>query len=178
MRSKPPTALLRCLIASAVVLCAALPARADVVDLSEGGDRRSGGRPATFVLKAEGGSVYSPYGYIGGALSYYNEAAESELEAGLGGGFPGLQLGLSIRKLFGDTGDYFVFELGLAGNTKVARGQDPLDPTRGTHVWTNLGIGYEHRAGFFAFDVTGGATFISFTQTPGAWIHGGVGIGF
>ena len=177
LRRAPP-ARLRALAAAAVVLCAASPARADVVDLSEGGSRRDTAGPATFILKAEGGSTYSPYGYAGGALSYYNDFTQSELEVGAGGGFPGLQLGVSIRKLFGDQGDYFVFEISIAGNTKQVRGQDPLNPTQGTHVWSNLGIGFEHRAGIFSIGVSGGGTFISFTQTPGAYVHGGVGIGF
>ncbi len=102
----------------------------------------------------------------------------AELEAGAGAGFPGVQLGVSARKLFGDLGEFFVFELSLAGNAKVSRGTNPLDPTKGTHVWTNLGIGFEHRAGLFSLGLTGGAAFLSFSQTPAAYVHGGIGLGF
>jgi hypothetical protein len=148
-----------------------------VVDLS-GGARRSSGRPGVLVVKAEGGGTYAPFGYLGGAISYLSEGALLELEAGAGAGFPGVQLGVSVRKLFGDLGEFFVFELSLAGNPKVSRGTNPLDPTKGTHVWTNLGIGFEHRAGLFSLGLAGGAAFLSFSQTPAAYVHGGIGLGF
>jgi hypothetical protein len=156
---------------------AATPTHADVVDLTSGA-RRSSGRPGALVIKAEGGSAYAPFGYLGGAISYLNEGALLELEAGAGAGFPGVQAGLSVRKLFGEVGEFFLFELSVAGNSKVSRGTNPLDPTKGTHVWTNLGIGFEHRAGLFSLGLSGGASFLSFSQTPAAYVHGGIGLAF
>jgi hypothetical protein len=156
---------------------ASVPSRADVVDLSSGA-RRSSGRPGALVIKGEGGSAYAPFGYVGGAISYLNEAALVEIEAGAGAGLPGVQAGVSLRKLFGDLGEYFLVELSVAGNSKVSRGTNPLDPTKGTQVWTNLGIGFEHRAGLFSLGLSGGASFFSFSQTPAAYVHGGIGLAF
>jgi hypothetical protein len=166
---------LACALAAAFVPFAA---RADVVDLSQGGRRGGNDRPPAFVLKLDGGTDTAPFGRVGGVLSYLNEAALTEIEAGVGAGFPGTQLGLSVRKLFGEGGDYFVVELSLAGNTKTVRGRDVLNPAKGSHVWSNLGLGFEHRLGVYSFGITGGATFISFSQTPQAFAHAALGFGF
>jgi hypothetical protein len=167
-------------LASALALCACLlaarPAHADEEDLSPT-SRRSSQIPAVLIVRAEGGSNFSPYGNAGACLSYYNDTTDSELEVGAGAGFPGLQLGLGIRKLLGDHGDFFVSELSLGYNNQISRGVDPLNPTTGTHLWLNIGIGYEHRAGIFSFEITGGLSVFSFSQTPQAFVHGGIGFG-
>jgi hypothetical protein len=179
MRCLPRAAVRQILLgAAAAAACAAAEARADVVDLTGGGARRGGERPPMLVLKLLGGSGNAPFGKVGGCLSYLNEATLTEVELGAGAGFPGTQLGGSLRKLFGDLGDYIVFELSIAGNTRTVRGRDPLNPASGTHVWTNLGIGFEHRTGAFSFGVAGGGTFISFTQTPEAYAYASLGLGF
>lgn len=157
-------------------LAASTAARADLIDLS--GGRRGTGRPAALVLKADGGGAYAPFGYAGLALSYLSEGPLLELEAGGGAGFPGAQLGVSARKLFGDAGEYFLVELSVAGNTRINRGTTPLDPTQGGHVWSNLGVGFEHRSDAWSFGLSGGGTFFSFTQTPAAYVHGGIGLAF
>src|SRR5207302_6360671 len=92
-------------------------ARADLIDLS-GDSRRSRKAPA-FVLRAEGGSEFAPYGRAGACFSYLaeNPLGGFEIEVGAGAGFPGVQLGLAVRQLFGDGGDYLAFEIALAGNT-------------------------------------------------------------
>ena len=76
----------------------AAPARADEVDLTESG-RPTSHKPATLVVLAEAGANYSAFGNLGGALSYYNDFADAEVEAGAGAGFPGLQFGGYLRKL-------------------------------------------------------------------------------
>src|SRR4051794_35577933 len=105
--------------ASAAALLPFLSARADVVDLSGGESRRSRRIPA-FALRAEAGTEFAPYGTVGAALSYFlpNAIGGFEIEAGAGAGFPGVQLGLAARQLVGEAGDYFAFELSIAGNTK------------------------------------------------------------
>ena len=182
MRPPPPRAARArtvtgcCLPGAAALLCLlAPPARADVEDLSPRA-RSSDQTPPTLVLKAEGGSNFAPYGNAGAALSYFNDWSGSELEAGAGAGFPGLQLGFALRKLLGERGDFFASELSVVYNSRVTRGIDPLNPGSGTHLWLNLGVGFEHRAGWLDFGVTGGLTLIGFSQTPQGFVRGGVGI--
>jgi hypothetical protein len=178
MRCLPRAAVRHLLVLGALAATSvAAEARADVVDLT-GGSRRSSDRPPILVLKLLGGSGNAPFGKVGGCLSYLHEASLTEVELGAGAGFPGAQIGGSLRKLFGDLGDYFAFELSVVGNTRTVRGRDPLNPVSGTHVWTNLGVGFEHRTGSFSFGVAGGGTFISFTQTPEAYGYAGIGLGF
>lgn len=176
VRLRPAARLAACGWAACAVALAAA-ARADEVDLSSGGGR-SWGRPAAVVLKADGGGAYAPFGYAGLAVSYLSAGPLLELEAGGGAGLPGAQLGVSVRKLFGEGGEFFLAELSVAGNTRVSRGTSLLDPTQGGHLWTNLGLGFEHRNDAWAFGLSGGGTFFSFTQTPAAYVHGGVGIAF
>jgi hypothetical protein len=158
-------------------------ALADEIDLSRGARRERSG-PATFILRAEGGNEFAPYGYIGGCLSYMIDP-QDELELGAGGGFPGLQLGFAARHLFGENGQYFVGELFLAGNTRVNRGVD-VDShlvnaeasQAGNSLWTGLGLGFEQRTGLFSFSVVGNIVFTSTSLTPHWAVHGGVGLGF
>ena len=153
----------------------AAPARADVEDLSPQA-RRIDLSPPTLVLRVEGGSDYSPYGYVGGVLSYFNDWSGTELEAGVGAG-PGPQLGLALRKLLGERGDFFASEISVGYNPTKARGVDPLNPGSGTHLWVNLGVGFEHRAGLFSYGVTGGLSLGGVSQTPKGFVHGGIGVG-
>src|ERR1700686_3217102 len=175
MQRLPRAVACQLLLGAAAAACAATEARADVVDLT-GSGRRGSDRPPILVLKLTGGTGNAPFGKVGGCLSYLNEATLTEVELGAGAGFPGTQIGGSLRKLFGELGDYVAFELSVAGNTRTVRGRDPLNPASGTHVWTNLGIGFEPRSGAFSFGVAGGGTFISFTQTPEAYAYASLGL--
>jgi hypothetical protein len=134
-------------------------------------------QPATWVLRAEGGTNLSPFGNAGASISWLSHAADLELEAGAGAGFPGLQLGFALRKLFGERGDFFVSEIALGYNQRLNRGADPLAPGTGAHVWLGLGIGLEHRAGWLDLSVTGGLAFPGVTQTPVGYARAGVGVG-
>jgi len=71
-------------VRTAALLLLFLPsaAYADLVDLSE---RRSG-RPSSWVVRAEGGNAFAPYGFAGGALSWLSESG-FEFEAGAGADF-------------------------------------------------------------------------------------------
>ena len=156
-------------------------ARADLIDLSEGSRRP--GKPPALVLRFEAGNDFAPYGYVGGCLSYLTESL-FEIEAGAGGGFPGLQLGLAARRLFGERGSYVVTELALAGNTRVNRGSD-ADPLLNLEArqsrssfWTSLGLGFEQRQGSFDLSVVGALALTTASLTPHFAIHGGVGFGF
>ena len=165
-----------------VALVLAASARADVIDLSEGAQRP--GKPPTLVVRAEGGSAFAPYGYVGGCISYLTSGL-FEIEAGAGGGFPGLQLGLAARQLFGDRGAYLVTELALAGNTRVNRGADSADPLLSLNarqsessLWTSLGIGFEQRQGALNVSVVGAIVLTTASLTPHFALHGGLGFGF
>lgn len=170
---------------TSLLLAAALfaaAARADVVDLSQGGGRP--GKPPALVVRAEGGTDFAPYGYAGGCISYLSES-QFEFEVGAGGGFPGLQLGLAARRLFGDRGSYVVTELALAGNTRVNRGQDTSDPLLSlkasqsqSSIWTSLGAGFEQRVSAFDLSVVGSIALTTASLTPHFAIHGGLGFGF
>lgn len=179
---RTPKSLWRVAVAALLLAGAA---RADEVDLTQTG--RRGGRsnkPPTIVLRAEGGNDFSPFGLAGGCLSYYNSDGDVEVEAGAGAGFPGLQLGLALRKLFGEDGNYLVTELSIAGNTQVNRGVDShlVDRRAGGSngkLWSSLGLGFEHRAGFLS---VGGVAALAFTASldaiPHFMVHGGIGLGF
>jgi hypothetical protein len=173
LASRPSAALL----AAALLGLAAAGARADVEDLTPT-TRRGDLRPPTFVLRAEGGSGFSPYGYTGACLSYYNDLTGAEFEGGAGAGFPGLQLGLSVRKLIGFEGDFLVTELAVAYNSQALRGTAQQNGLAGgSHSWFNLGFGFEHRAGFLSLSASAGISLPGFTQTPQGYVHGGVGFG-
>ncbi len=169
-------------VRTAALLLLFLPsaAYADLVDLSE---RRSG-RPSSWVVRAEGGNAFAPYGFAGGALSWLSESG-FEFEAGAGGGFPGLQLGFAARRLFGEGGSYFVTEIALAGNTRVNRGAAAAEHTLNTasslarsSLWTNIGVGFEQRQELVDVSLVGCIVFTTASLTPQWAVHGGVGFGF
>ncbi|MGZ6143994.1 MAG: hypothetical protein ACXWLM_11690 [Myxococcales bacterium] len=152
-------------------------ALADEVDLTRGG-RRSGQAPA-WVLRAEGGNEFAPFGYVGGAVSWL-AGSHNEFELGAGGGFPGLQLGFAVRQLFGEGGQFLLAELSLAGNTRVNRGNpNPLLNAGAvgaqSSLWTSLGLGFEQRTDLVDFSVAADIVFTTADLTPHWSIHGGVG---
>jgi hypothetical protein len=172
---RPPTSSLFAVLA---VLAASVPARADVEDLSTGQRPGLRGRPpALFILRAQGGTDFAPGGLVGGTLSWFNDATQIELEGSVGFGNPGTQLGFSVRRLFGADNDYLVSELTLAGNASARKGANPLVPGTGRALWTNLGFGFEHRS-WVSLSVTGGLTFLGFSEAPTAYLQGGLGLGF
>jgi hypothetical protein len=164
------------------LLAALMPslAFADVIDLSREG-RRDRGQPATLVVRAEGGNEFAPYGYAGGCVSWMIDDYDV-VEAGAGGGFPGVQLGLALRRLFGENGQFVFAELFLAGNTKVDRGVDKsapqANPAGNSSLWTGLGFGFEQRSGFLDLSVAGNIVFTSTSLSPHWSVHGGLGFGF
>src|SRR3954453_1815720 len=105
-----PEKRLRCAAVKVALACAAAvalvcnAARADVVDLSGGARRRSAGGSG-LLFRLDFGNAFAPYGYVGGAIGYMSEGLFG-IEAGAGAGFPGLQLGGSLRKLFGEGGGF------------------------------------------------------------------------
>jgi hypothetical protein len=158
-------------------------ALADEIDLSRG-SRRDRGEPAKFILRAEAGNEFAPYGYLGGCLSWMIDPND-ELELGAGGGFPGLQLGFAVRRLFGEGGQYFLAELFLAGNTRVNRGLDKNSAQinaeaagANSSLWTGLGMGFEQRTGFVSLSVAADIIFTSTSLSPHWSVHGGLGVGF
>jgi hypothetical protein len=158
-----------------------LAARADVVDLTP--QSRRSLKPPTLVLRLEGGNAFAPYGYVGGCISFLTESL-FEFEAGAGGGFPGLQLGVAARRLFGDDGSFLVTELNVAGNTRVNRGEDanPLLSLQAAQakssIWTSLGGGFEQRSDVISFSVVASVVLTTASLTPHFAVHGGVGYGF
>jgi len=166
-----------------LVLLLLLPAiaLADEVDLTRGGSRRRPGGVPTLVLRAEGGNAFAPYGYVGGAISWL-AGPHNEFELGAGGGFPGLQLGINARQLFGEGGQFLLAELFIAGNTRVNRGLNAdsalLNPQGASSLWTGLGFGFEQRNDFFDLNVAGNIVFTSNSLTPHFALHGGIGFGF
>lgn len=168
---------MRALLALTLLPCIAL---ADEIDLRQ--RRRGSGQPATYVLRAEGGNEFAPFGYAGGAFSWLL-GSNNELEFGLGGGFPGLQLGFAARQLFGEGPQFLLVELSLAGNTKIDRGASDANRalTVGTpqsSLWTSLGLGFEQRGDLLDVSIAGDLVFTTSSLTPHFAIHGGVGFGF
>jgi hypothetical protein len=168
------------LASAAAVALFCTSARGDVVDLS-GGSRRRTLSGSGLSLRADFGNAFAPYGYVGGALGYMTEGLFG-FEAGAGAGFPGLQLGFSLRKLFGEGGSYVATELTIAGNTKVKRGSStgvPNTTSTSQNIWTSLGIGFEQRVGGH-FSV-GTVIDLAFTPSDSAahfGLHGGIGYYF
>lgn len=164
----------------ALLLFVSTAALADEVDLSQ---RRGSGRPPQYVLRLEGGSAFAPYGLVGGTLSWLTES-QFEFELGAGGGFPGLQAGLALRRLFGE-GQYLVTEIAIAGNSRVNRGASDADrylnaaaaQAKGS-LWTDLGIGFEQRSELFDLSLVGALVLTTASLTPKWCFHGGVGFGF
>jgi hypothetical protein len=173
--------LLAPLLPLLVLLLTPLAARADVVDLSPHSRRSL--RPPALVLRLEGGNAFAPYGYVGGCVSFLTESL-FEFEAGAGGGFPGLQLGVAARRLFGDDGSFLVTELNVAGNTRVNRGEDanPLLSLQAAQakssIWTSLGAGFEQRGDVINFSAVASVVLTTASFTPHFAVHGGVGFGF
>jgi hypothetical protein len=172
------------LLVTLAVFLAPLAAFADEIDLSQTSSRRASNLPPEFILRAEGGSTFAPYGYAGAALSWM-VASGLEFEGGMGAGFPGLQLGLSVRTLFdiGDPGQgqFLLGELSLAGNTRVNRAQDQQQtgPTfTNNSLWTCIGFGGELRHDFYSFDLVGSLVLTTQSLTPHFSVHGGFGFGF
>ena len=164
----------------ALLLLAATPVLADEVDLSQGSRRT--GEPARIVLRAEAGNEVAPAGYVGGVVSWL-AGPHNAFEFCAGGGFPGLQLGLGIRQLFGDDGQYLLAEIALSGNTRVNRG----NPNRlvnaaavgaQSSLWTSLGLGFEQRGDLLDLSVAADIVFTTADLTPHWSVHGGVGFGF
>ena len=158
-------------------------ALADEIDLSRG-SRRDRGEPARWILRAEAGNEFAPYGYVGACVSWMIDPND-EIELGAGGGFPGLQLGFAVRRLFGDGGQYLLAELFLAGNTRVNRGVEKNSAqinaaaaSADSSLWTGLGLGFEQRLSFFSFSAAGNIVFTSTSLSPHWSVHGGLGVGF
>jgi hypothetical protein len=158
----------------ALLFAASLPAFADEVDLTPRSRRAD--RPPVLIVRGEAGSDFAPYGFAGACLSYLL-ASGTEVEAGAGAGFPGLQLGLAARQLFGERGGYFLTELAIAGNTRVNRGDNRFAVTNSS-LWGTIGFGYEQRQDYFSLSVVGfiASTFTNPTLHFG--VHGGFGVGF
>ena len=170
--------MLRPLVALLLVLAATPPAHADVEDLSTG--QRPGAHaraPAMFILRAQGGTDYAAAGLLGGTLSWFNDYTQLELEGSVGWGNPGTQLAFSVRKLFGSDNDFVVSELTLAGNGSARRSGTAQAPASPSTLWTNLGVGFEHRS-WVSVSVTGGLSVLGFSVSPTAYLQGGIGFGF
>lgn len=176
---RPLLCLLRCLF-----IVALLPsfARADELDLTPRSRRTN--KPSSLVLRAEGGSAFAPYGFVGGCLSYLSES-QFEFELGAGAGFPGVQFGIAARRLFGENGSFFATELALAGNNRVNRGADDANPLLNvdaqksrSSLWTSLGFGFEQRQDNFSLGIIGSIVITTASLTPHFSIHGGIGFGF
>jgi hypothetical protein len=162
-----------------LTVAGAFAARADVVDLSRGGSR-SDSETGGFSVRAEFGNDFAPYGLVGAAVSYLS-AGGTAIEAGAGAGFPGVQLGIGVRQLFGGRGFNVAIELGFAGNTKQQRASAVVTTAADTsrYVWTHLGGGFELRPGG-PFTVSAIAA-LAFTPADGAvhfGLHGGIGYYF
>ena len=168
------------------LLLAVIPslALADEIDLSRASSRGDPGVAPTFILRAEAGNEFAPYGYVGGCVSYLIDPYDA-LEVGAGGGFPGLQLGFAARHFVGNPQQHLLAELFLAGNTRVNRGADEQSrlinaeaAQAHSSLWTGLGFGFEQRSGFFSLSVAGNIVFTITSLTPHWSVHGGVGLGF
>lgn len=166
-------------LALLLLVSAAAPALADEIDLTRGSRRSSQEGAPTWVIRAEGGNEFAPFGYIGGAVSWL-AGPYNQFELGAGGGFPGVQLGLTVKQLFGEAGPLVPFlELSIAGNTRVNRGKPTnVDPTSQNSVWTCLGLGFEQRGWIFDLSIAGDIVFTTVDLTPHWSVHGGIGFGF
>jgi hypothetical protein len=171
--------LVKARILLGITLAGAFAARADVVDLSRGGSRDAVD-VSGFSMRAEFGNDFAPYGLVGAALSYLT-ATGTAFEVGAGAGFPGVQLGLGLRQLFGGRGFNVAVELTFAGNTKQQRASNVIVSAADTsrYIWTSLGGGFELRPGGpFTASVIGA---LAFTPADGAahfGVHGGIGYYF
>jgi hypothetical protein len=163
----------------ALVMSGAFAARADVVDLSRS-SRRGDSDLGGFSVRAEFGNDFAPYGLVGAAFSYVASTGTA-FEAGLGAGFPGLQLGGGIRQLFATGGGFNIaVELLLSGNTKQQRASNVIvtggDTSR--YIWTNLGGGFELRPGPFTASLMADLAFTPADGEAHFGFHGGLGYYF
>lgn len=162
-----------------LTVAGAFAARADVVDLTRGG-RRSEGGLSGLSLRAEFGNDYAPYGLVGAAISYLTEGGTA-FEGGAGAGFPGVQLGIAVRQLFGTGGFNVAVELAFAGNTKQQRAAQIAIATADTsrYLWTSLGGGFEFRPGGpFTASVIAQLAFTPADGEAHFGVHGGLGYYF
>jgi len=162
-----------------ITLAGAFAARADVVDLSRGG-RSSESDLGGLSLRAEFGNDFAPYGLVGAAISYLTSTGTA-FEGGAGAGFPGVQLGVGVRQLFGVGGFNIAIELGFAGNTKQQRASQVVTTTADTsrYIWTNLGGGFELRPGGpFTASVIAALAFTPADGQAHFGLHGGIGYYF
>jgi hypothetical protein len=162
-----------------ITLAGAFAARADVVDLSRGG-RSSESDLGGLSLRAEFGNDFAPYGLVGAAISYLTSTGTA-FEGGAGAGFPGVQLGVGVRQLFGVGGFNIAIELGFAGNTKQQRASRVVTTTADTsrYIWTNLGGGFELRPGGpFTASVIAALAFTPADGQAHFGLHGGIGYYF
>lgn len=164
------------------LLLVPVSAFADEVDLTPRSRHRN--ETPKLVLRAEGGNAFAPYGFLGGCLSYLTDSA-FEFELGAGGGFPGLQLGFAARRLVGQQGSYFAFEIFLAGNTRVNRGASDADiqlnaqaANARSSLWTGIGAGIEQRLGFFDLSFAADLVLTTASFSPHGSVHGGIGLAF
>ena len=160
-----------------LTLAGAFAARADVIDLT-GGGRRGDAQPGGLSLRAEFGNSFAPYGMVGAALSYLTSGGTA-IEAGAGAGFPGVQLGVGLKQLFGSRGSNIAIELTFAGNTRQQKAGEQVnvaDTSR--YVWTSLGAGFEQRTGRFTAGVIAALAFTPADSGTHFGIHGGIGFMF
>ena len=171
---------MKALFPFALVLTGAFAAQADVVDLTKGGRRGGDSDLGGFSVRAEFGNDFAPYGLVGAAFSWVAPTGTG-FEAGLGAGFPGVQLGASVRQLFATGGGFNIaIELGIAGNTKQQRASNVIvtgaDTSR--YIWTNLGGGFEFRPGPFTASVIAALAFTPADGEAHFGFHGGIGYYF
>ena len=162
-----------------LLLTLAFAAHADVVDLTRGG-RRDGENATGLSLRAEFGNDYAPYGLVGAAVSYLTSSGTA-FEGGAGAGFPGVQLGVAVRQLFGGAGFNVAIELSFAGNTKQQRAAPAAIPVSDTsrYLWTSLGGGFELRPGGpFTASVIAALAFTPADGEAHFGVHGGIGYYF
>jgi hypothetical protein len=153
------------------------------IDLTPRSRRHLG--PPKLVLRAEGGNAFAPAGYVGGVISYLTDDL-FEFEGAVGAGFPGVQFGFAARRLFGESqgaGAFFVFEIFLAGNPKVNRGNPDVNlnvqaATSKSSLWTGIGPGFEQRLGAFDLNIAADLVFTTADFTPHYALRGGIGFGF
>jgi len=163
-----------------ITLAGAFAARADVVDLTRGGERSDSEPLGGLSMRVEFGNDYAPYGLVGAAVSYLTSTGTA-FEAGAGGGFPGVQLGLGIRQLVGGGGFNVAIELTFAGNTKQPRAstQVGINPDTSRYIWSSLGGGFELRlAGRLTASAIAALAFTPADADVHFGFHGGLGYYF